>query len=76
MNLELAEDRERALAVPCPPSPYGCAALAGEVCTRDDGKGGREPIDRFPAHVARLAEAGVVHAPLDSRYLRDPDRRF
>lgn len=66
MNLEDQHDRERALTKPCPPRPLGCGVGVGKPCVTSTG----EPLHRFPAHVARLQDAGVVHAPLDSRELR------
>lgn len=72
MNLDLANDRDRAQAVPCPPPPHGCAAPAGDPCVRiADGT----PLEHLPAHTARIKAAGIVHAPIDSRELRaDPNR--
>lgn len=71
MNLELAEDRERSLAVPCR-RPPGCGVPIGEVCVRvADG----QPLENLPAHPCRLDDAGVVHAPLDPRDLRRSHER-
>jgi len=73
MNFEILEDRDRALAAPCPEPPLGCSALAGQPCTRPDGEGGRVALERFAAHEARRRAAGVRHAPIDSRELRRAD---
>lgn len=63
MNLELAEDRRRALTVAC----RWCSAATGQLCTRrSDGR----PLERLAAHEMRLRDAGVIHAPIDSRDLR------
>jgi len=60
VNLESAEDRDRAMTVSC---TY-CLAQAGQPCVR---KGTDEVLANLPAHISRLSDAGVVHAPLDSR---------
>lgn len=66
VNLDDQADQDQALTVPCPPPPRGCNQPAGALCVRaTDG----EPLDRAPAHIARLKAAGVVHAPLDPREL-------
>lgn len=71
MNFELVADAAQAATVPCPAPPLGCSAPVGDPCIRPrDGK----PLVHLPAHTARLKAAGVVHAPLDSRYLRNPER--
>lgn len=73
MNLQDQTDRDQAETVACPDKPRGCGRPAGTAC-RNLSTG--EPLEHLPAHAARLAAAGVVHAPLDSRELsRDPDRR-
>lgn len=66
MNLQDQADREVAETVPCPDRPHGCGRPAGTAC-RNLHTG--EPLERIPAHAARLAAAGVVHAPVDSRDL-------
>lgn len=63
MNLEAAQDREQALTVAC---PY-CLAQPSEPCVR---KGTDEVLVGPPAHTCRLDDAGVIHAPLDTRELR------
>lgn len=60
MNLEAAQDRERALAVAC---PY-CNAQPGDPCVR---KGTDAVLVGPPAHTNRIDAAGVQHAPMDSR---------
>jgi hypothetical protein len=60
VNLEQLQDREQSLTVPC----SFCLAQPGEPCVR---KGTDEVLTNLPAHISRLADAGVVHAPLDSR---------
>lgn len=71
MNLELQADHELALTVACnEPAPRGCGAVIGEPC-RNLITG--EPLEHLPGHDARLRAAGVRHAPIDSRELRDPD---
>lgn len=66
MNRDDQADRDRAETVPCPDRPLGCGMPAGTVC-RNLHTG--LPLERIPAHAARLRAAGVVHAPLDSRDL-------
>lgn len=63
MNLEDTRDRDQALTVPC---SY-CHVPAGELCVRLHD---RAPLANVAAHTPRLREAGVVHAPIDSRELR------
>lgn len=66
------DDHERALDVPCPPAPKGCARPAGEPCLNQHTG---EPLEHLPAHDARLRAAGVAHAPVDSRELTEPAPR-
>jgi hypothetical protein len=66
VNLEDAADRRASLAVPC----SHCHAETGQVCTRPDGRGGRVELENVAAHTPRLADAGVIHAPIPSRDLR------
>lgn len=66
MNLQDQHDREIAETVPCPDKPRGCGRPAGTAC-RNLHTG--ELLERLPAHAARLAAAGVIHAPVDSREL-------
>lgn len=66
MNLEDAEDRRRSLAVPC----RHCPAQPGEVCVRPTADGTWVELERVAAHTPRLADAGVIHAPIPSRDLR------
>jgi hypothetical protein len=63
VNLEDQADRDRALTVGC----RYCLAEVGEPCVR---KGTSDELRNFAAHPSRLTDAGVVHAPLDSRELR------
>lgn len=63
MNLVDQADRDRALTVGC----RYCLAQVGEPCVR---RGTDEVLTNVAAHTPRLADAGVVHAPLDSRELR------
>lgn len=67
MNLEDQADRDAALTVPCPLPPLGCAQPAGARCVV---AATGELLERAPAHVARLRDAGVVHAPLLTREIR------
>lgn len=69
---ELVEDRERALTVPCR-RPPGCGAPTGQPCTRAGADG--KPLVHLPAHTCRLADAGVLHAPIPLADLADPDAR-
>ncbi len=69
MNLDDQADQDAALTIACPITR--CHAPIGDFC-RNTG----EPLDRLPAHDARLKAAGVAHAPLDSRYLRNPERSW
>lgn len=70
VNLVDEADRAQALTVPCPLTP--CFAPAGEPCRNlRDG----QPLEHMPAHAARLKAAGVVHAPVPSSELADPDAR-
>lgn len=66
MNLDDQADRERAETVPCPDRPRGCGMPAGTMC-RNLITG--QPLEHLAAHAARLAAAGVRHAPLDPRDL-------
>lgn len=66
MNLEDAEDRHRSLVVPC----RYCPAKAGQVCVRRTADGTWVELERVAAHTPRLADAGVIHAPLLTRELR------
>lgn len=59
-------DRDQAETVACPDKPRGCGRPAGTSC-RNLHSG--ELLEHLPAHAARLAAAGVVHAPVDSREL-------
>ncbi|MGD9991110.1 zinc finger domain-containing protein [Pseudonocardia sp.] len=63
MTPEDAADRTRALTVPC---SY-CHAMPGELCVR---KGTTDTLVNPAAHLARLNDAGITHAPLDTRELR------
>lgn len=63
MNLQDQADRDASLAVPC---AY-CHAEAGAVCVR---LGTTVELVNAPAHTPRLRDAGVIHAPIDSRELR------
>lgn len=49
---DLADDRQRALAVACP----GCSAPAGDPCLRLDGR----PLELLPAHPKRMRAAGIT----------------
>lgn len=72
MNLDDQADQDQALTVACPLPPRGCAQPAGALCVRvSDG----HPLDRAPAHIARLQAAGIVHTPLDPRELARPHER-
>lgn len=70
MTLDDLADREQAETVPCP--LQRCAQPVGQTC-RNLATG--EPLDRLPAHHARLAAAGVRHAPLDPRDITAPHER-
>ncbi|QJY46676.1 hypothetical protein [Pseudonocardia broussonetiae] len=72
MNLDDVADREQAETVPCPDRPRGCGARPDEPC-RNLHTGG--PLQHLPAHAARLAAAGVRHAPLDPREITSPHER-
>lgn len=63
MNFEDELDRRAALEVAC----RWCHAAKGEPCVR---KGTDEPLQGPAAHTCRIDDAGVVHAPLDSREIR------
>lgn len=71
MNPDLAADHQAALKVACP----FCAEPAGRPCTRPDNGGGRARLSAFPAHEARIRAAGIVHAPIDPRDLREHHTR-
>lgn len=66
MNLEDAADRRASLVVPC----SHCHAEPGQVCRRPTADGGWAELERVAAHTPRLADAGVIHAPIPSRDLR------
>lgn len=66
MNLEDAEDRRRAMTVPC----RYCPATAGQVCVRRTADGEWVELENVAAHTPRLADAGVIHAPIPSGDLR------
>ena len=63
MNDEMLADQDFAITVRCPDKPLGCGSPIGELCTRDDGVGGRAALRHFAAHTARLKAASEIRQP-------------